>query len=209
MWCLLCLHQFLERKSRAHPIPPSHRMYTKWPRDDWSLYLTIIINSGLVTCFLQLYLPPALYGSVGPRSALSLNNILNNILTSLVVLSSIILLLLIILIFSFSHYFSFYVFFSLLKNNLRELNGSGIQWIILNLSQQADFCLDQKISYYRLTKASYDQDMLVVLHNITLNCSWRKMFIFFYNPLCFQGILSKFYFQCAWDPLQDAFLISV
>lgn len=166
MWSLSCLHQFLERKSRVQTLPPFHGMHTKRPRENWSLCLVVMGTShfALVTHFSSL--SKHMCSLVGPRSA-SLNNILTNTLTSLVRLSSIIWL--IALNGSFSHSFFGYLFFSLLKNNLRELNESGIQWIILNLLQQAGFSLDPKTSCYGLTKASYDQNMLFVLHNITLN----------------------------------------
>lgn len=83
--------------------------------------------------------------------------------------------MLVVLDFSFYHS-SFYLFSCfLLKNNLKDiflqdkLSESAIQYIILNLLQQADFRLYLKIFHYRLTKASYDQNMLFVLHNTALN----------------------------------------
>lgn len=92
-------------------------------------------------------------------------------------------LMLVFLNFSFYHSFYFYLFSCfLLKNNLKDIflqdkwSESAIQYIILNLLQQADFCLYLKIFHYRLTKASYNQNMLFVLHNTALNHYWRKAF---------------------------------
>lgn len=100
-------------------------------------------------------------------------------------------LMLVVLDFSFYHS-SFYLFSCfLLKNNLKDiflqdkLSESAIQYIILNLLQQADFRLYLKIFHYRLTKASYDQNMLFVLHNTALNRYWRKAFSDFTQ--CFPG----------------------